>query len=209
MGLRSPFGYVGYEKSFAETFVYLIDHFCRSCHTEDDFAEGCRGCPVGVLIYAAKDYVLDAYEGNDEVLKKSKKLQKHRDLLRTMKKTIKPLGPYPCFNAQWVFEERLNPDLLEPLRKVIKDLEFYESQDSHPFHLEQNDWYVRDAMLEHDKALAKKVLSRSKVIREKREKQRVADEKAREREAKRRSKQKLGKPLRVMTPEDVLADLDE
>ena len=64
MGLRSPFDYVGYEVACGETIIYLLDTFCHGCHTNEDYDDGCNGCPAGQLIYKCKDYLKDAYESD-------------------------------------------------------------------------------------------------------------------------------------------------
>src|SRR4030065_951061 len=202
MGLRSPFGYVGYEMRFANTMCDLLDHFCRGCHTEDDFAQGGRGCPVGQLVYAAKDYILDAHEGNVDVTKGSKKLQRKYNLLRDLKKAINPIEPRSTFNAQWVFEEHKNPDILEPVRKLVSDMEFYEEHSMHPFTMKEDDHYIQWAMLDHDKELAKRIGGKAKELRARRERERKEAERKRQAEAKKRAKDKRGVNLKVTQPED-------
>lgn len=67
MGLHYVFGYVNYELDFLDTFIRLLDAFCSSCHTNDDVGD-CYVCPIGVLVYASKKYILDVnvYKDDDE-----------------------------------------------------------------------------------------------------------------------------------------------
>jgi len=112
MGIHSPFGYVGYEKKFLKTFINLLDDFCSRCHTDRDFHKGCRGCPVGNLIYEAKEYLLNAYE-SDTFLKEAK-------IFRIIKEEIKNIEPHTIFKG---FATLNIKDRLLKLRKLLKKLE--------------------------------------------------------------------------------------
>lgn len=204
MGLRSPFGYVGFERRFAETMCGLLDSFCRGCHTEDDFKDGCRGCPIGVLIYAAKDYVLDAYEGNPEATKRSKPLQKKYRMLRDLKRAIRPIEPYPTFNAQWIYDEDQVPDVLGRVRKILSDMKFHEDYVVHPFALKTDDEYILWAMRDYDKELAKKIGKRAKEIRARREREREEAKRKQRKEAGRMKRERRGFRMAVMTPEEAM-----
>ena len=35
----------------------MLERFCSNCHTNEDFCKGCKECPIGNFIYAAKDYL--------------------------------------------------------------------------------------------------------------------------------------------------------
>jgi len=129
MGLRAPFGYVGYEYKMAELFCHILDSLCSHCHTNDDYQEGCKSCPAGILVFGARDYVLNAQEedshhamyASDEWLERKKQaghkgnleVEKQRelkfvedykpecDVLRAMKKCIKGITPHPFFYRQY------------------------------------------------------------------------------------------------------------
>ena len=58
MGLRSPFGYVGYEVAMAEMFIAILDKLCAHCHTNADYPRKCRECLAGNLAFACKSYIL-------------------------------------------------------------------------------------------------------------------------------------------------------
>jgi len=129
MGLRAPFGYVGYEYTMAELFYTILDRLCAHCHTNDDYQEGCKSCPAGILILECRDYILTALEDDkhyelyisEEWLSKRRKLvspeqvetERQRDLkfikdyklegdlLRDMKRVIKRITPHPFFYIQY------------------------------------------------------------------------------------------------------------
>lgn len=115
MGIRSPFGYVGYEVKFAETTVHLLKNFCSGCHTNEDFGNGCKGCPAGQLFFAAKEYVMDAYES--DILKKETKA------LKEIKKQLKLIEPYPLIGG--MIYSKLN--ILGDLNIAIAKLKTIES----------------------------------------------------------------------------------
>jgi hypothetical protein len=149
MGLHSPFGYVGYGKTFAETIIYLVENFCGGCHSNDDFTGKCKGCPVGQLIYAAKDYISDMYVekpkkafimtpaeaiavmDKDKVL--SHLLNKKASLLQALKKEVKKIEPHPLMLAQWIWEVEKAKDALLPLREAIANIDFIEGRQSNQF----------------------------------------------------------------------------
>lgn len=130
MGLRAPFGYVGYEYTMAELFYTVLDKLCAHCHTNDDYQDGCKSCPAGVLIFACRDYVLTAieqdkhhkqYTTKEWLLRRRKRgvseeqleIEKQHDLrfiteykpeddlLREMKRTIRGIVPHPFFYIQY------------------------------------------------------------------------------------------------------------
>jgi len=129
MGLRAPFGYVDYEYTMAVLFHTILDRLCAHCNTNDDYQEGCKSCPAGVLIFACRDYILTAGESDkhhelyisEEWLSKRRKLgypeqteeekkselrfisdyQPECDLLRDMKRVIKGITPHPFFYVKY------------------------------------------------------------------------------------------------------------
>lgn len=129
MGLHFPFGYVGHETAFLNTFIDLLDNFCSGCHTDEDVGGDCRKCPVGQLVYASKEYIEGAYE--------SAHLRKEANLIKKIKKEIKKIKPYPHFNGNWIFDSHRNKDKLLPLRELLKDLMFFHEQFVHPFTMEE------------------------------------------------------------------------
>lgn len=156
MGLHSPLGYVGYIRPMAKTIIDLIERFCSACHTNNDYDKGCKGCPVGQLIYEARDYILTSQEedkhfaeyASDEWQEKIKKAgrpeesKEERDkwarmakehhaesvALRGMKKILKQVEPHPFFYAQSIWDRKRNPDPLLKFREYLKDFEFYENR---------------------------------------------------------------------------------
>jgi len=106
MGLANPFGYVGYEVAFTELFVYLIEHFCGGCHSNEKCG-GCKECPIGQLVYASKDYVENAYETSHS--------KDRAKALWKVKKEIKPIEPEPLMLARLRWDKR-KPKY--PLRKL-------------------------------------------------------------------------------------------
>lgn len=118
MGIHYPFGYTGYESAFLHTFIELLDNFCTGCHTNDDVNQNCRLCPVGQMIYASKEYLLKAYEGQD--------LKEEKKVIKAIKVEIKKIKPCPHFQNNWIFNEKRNKDKLLKLRELLKDLRFFE-----------------------------------------------------------------------------------
>ena len=160
MGLRSPFGYYGYETTFVKTYIYLIDHFCSGCHTEDHTYGGCKdGCPAGVLINECKVQILQRakWAREDTILfdKKMKKSQKDKTMIK-IGKEIKKIEQHPLFNSNFIFQDKLIPDALENLRKLAKDLEFEDEISCLDFSL-QND------LLEEMRKVLKKKTRKKKV----------------------------------------------
>ena len=117
MGIHSPFGYIGYEVKFGRTIVELLKRFCSTCHTDEDFEEGCRGCPVGNLIYRARDYLLDAYESDRDVSKKETLV------LRKIKKQLDGIEPRPLFDVQSIFDTRKPKDTTHSLEMNLEWLD--------------------------------------------------------------------------------------
>lgn len=62
MGLHAPFGYVGYEWQMPTLACDTLELLCQGCHTNQDYQNGCHGCPAGVFFYACKEYVMEAQE---------------------------------------------------------------------------------------------------------------------------------------------------
>lgn len=111
MGLRSPFGYVGYEPAFLDCFIYLIENFCGGCHdNERDYDGDCHKCPVGQLVYASKDYLLESYDDSPIVAK--------------IKKEIKQFEPSPLMLAQLRWLKPRQKDMLLKLKELNKDLKW-------------------------------------------------------------------------------------
>ena len=130
MGLRAPFGYVGYEYKMAELFCTVLNSLCSHCNTNDDYQDGCASCPAGTLILACRDYVLTATEedkhhahyASEEWLAKYRErgesegsIQEKKEgelrfvadyepecnLLRQMKRCIKGILPHPFFYVKY------------------------------------------------------------------------------------------------------------
>ena len=89
MGLRSPFGYVGYEYQMAKMFAAGLDNFCAHCHTNCDYDSGCKECPVGVLLFACREYIREAIGGSEP------------EVVREMKACIKGIMPHPFFYVRY------------------------------------------------------------------------------------------------------------
>jgi len=115
MGLHYPFGYTGHEVDFLNTFVNLLDTFCSHCHTNEDVKFNCMKCPVGNLVEASKEYLLNAHE--------SKNFKEERLLIKRIKKEIKNIEPCPLFNPNWIWDTK-RTDMLEDLRKLKLDYEY-------------------------------------------------------------------------------------
>jgi hypothetical protein len=132
MGLRYPFGYGGYECAFLHTFIELLDMYCTGCHTNDDVNGNCMECPIGKLVYASKDYVMQAYES--DMLKAAKEVK----LLRKIKRSIKDIRPHPLFNACWIWQDERTPDVLATSRELLADLEFMSNIKLQDFRVREN-----------------------------------------------------------------------
>lgn len=66
MGIHSPFNYVGYEWQMPKLACDILELLCHPCHTNDDYENGCHGCPAGILFFACKEYVLEANEADKD-----------------------------------------------------------------------------------------------------------------------------------------------
>lgn len=119
MGIKSPFGYCGYEPRMAMFVVTSIRDFCGGCHTNNDWDRDCKNCPMGQAIYAAKNYVIKI--GFDKFNKKDAMLVKE------VKNKIKRIVPRPMFLSQFIFDEKRKKDPLQALEEATKNLEFYRS----------------------------------------------------------------------------------
>lgn len=123
MGLHSPFGYVGYEVTFADILVNIIDKLCAHCHTNDDYRKGCRECPAGQLLSECKDYLLsydesdkrfDLYASEEWAIRRKEPYNKEDprrqkdaemaqdykpecEVLRAMKAKLKRINPHPFY----------------------------------------------------------------------------------------------------------------
>lgn len=152
MGLHSPFGYCGYEVPMAKLMIELLEKLCSGCHTNDDYARGCKGCPAGQLIYKFHRYLLEVNESDkqyimyasDEWQTKRKETYGHEDsqeerdkwlalaesckpecdIIRKIKKELGKIEPHPLFNVNWSFGKSRNPDPLLKLKEMVKDLDF-------------------------------------------------------------------------------------
>ena len=114
MGLRSPFGYVGYVASFTRTFTDLIGGYCNNCHTDTDYQKGCRECPIGQLLYALREYLLDANE--DYYGEREAKIAKE------IKEVIKKIEPHPGYG--WGVMNQGEESIAErTLREELKRLQ--------------------------------------------------------------------------------------
>jgi len=130
VGLSYPFGYVGYELSFLNTFIYLLENYCSSCHTNRDVDEDCMKCPIGQLIFASKDYLLKAH--------KYSTIKEEAKIIKSIKKEINNIGPKPMFNTCFIFDKKRNNDQLMELRKLERDLDFFKCSFTRDFKLEKN-----------------------------------------------------------------------
>jgi len=127
MGLRSPFGYVGYEPDFLDCFIYLLENFCGSCHdNKRDYDGDCHKCPVGQLVYASKEYLLDAIES--DICKENTRI------IRKIKEEIKHIEPSPLLLCQlrWVKPRQPNP--LLKLKELNDDLKWEKTSDMSTFY---------------------------------------------------------------------------
>lgn len=140
MGLHTPFFYIGYELVMANTIVYLLDHFCTGCHTDEDFCKGCHECPIGNLIFSAKDYIKGCETKDSSFL--------------AMKKELERIRPYPHINCNWILQKERSADILIKLRELIKDLEFKEDLRIHPITLKNEK--LRQIYSELEKQYGKK-----------------------------------------------------
>lgn len=130
MGLHSPFGYVHYEETMLKTLIQLVDDYCTSCHTDQDYNEGCKGCPVGSLIYNCREYLLDVYITPYD---KCEYQKKYNETLLNIRKSLKRFKPHPGFNSTWILQDAPTKDKLAKLRWYLRELDYYSSQMSHPF----------------------------------------------------------------------------
>lgn len=154
MSLHAPFGYVGYVTGMGKTIIDLLERFCGSCHTNDDYEGGCHGCPAGNLIYIAREYILECPEEDKHyALYASDKWQETRKkngwseqspeqkeewkrlsllchpesvALRGLKKELKKIEPKPFFYSQFIWDKERHPDPLIKYREYLKDYEFHE-----------------------------------------------------------------------------------
>ena len=130
MGLRAPFEYVGYEYKMAVLFHTVLDNLCAHCNTNRDYQEGCKSCPAGILIFACRDYILNAQEEDKHFelytteewiaghrargySEERIEAEKQRDLeavadykaesniLREIKQCIRGITPHPFFYIQY------------------------------------------------------------------------------------------------------------
>ena len=144
MGLRSPFGYIGYEVTFGNLLVKLLDELCSHCHTNDDYHKGCRQCPAGNLIYEIKEYLEDYDESDkrfelyasDEWAERAKRKPSEEErrkelsmaddyrpecnVLRLIKPVLKRIKPKPCYyvRSRGGFKR---PKPLEDFATLIED----------------------------------------------------------------------------------------
>lgn len=153
MGLHSPFGYVGYVESMAQTIIDMLERFCGHCHTEDDYQKGCYGCPIGNCIYEAKDYITEAEEEDKHYAlyasnewqerrrnnNRPEETQEERDkwgrlskackpesiALRGLKRALKTISPHPFYYGQWMWDSKRNPDPLAKFKEYLEDYKFH------------------------------------------------------------------------------------
>ena len=184
MGLRAPFDYVGYDVQFAEIMLKLLDDLCGGCHTNRDYDKGCHGCPAGQLIYACRNYLLEAHESDKNYLlyaseewqAKRKELygredppeerdQNRRmavlvkpecDIIRAIKVAVALIEPHPLFHSQWIFEECRTADPLRQLREMVKDLDFIRR---HAF----DNWKFQDRLLTSSKAQIRRKFDKARL----------------------------------------------
>lgn len=153
MGLHCPFGYVGYVSQMGQTIIDMLERFCNHCHTDNDYENGCKGCPIGNYIFEARLYILTSMEedkhfaeyASDEWQERRKankmpeETQEQRDMwrkmsrlhkkesiaLRGLKRELKNIIPHPFFYAQWRGDSKRHPDPLAKFREYLKDYHFH------------------------------------------------------------------------------------
>jgi hypothetical protein len=125
----------------AELLVDVLDKLCAYCHTDDDYDEGCRGCPAGRLVFKCRDYILSAVEKDkyyawlegrrelhgqpvppeevDMWRRLSEESRAESDTLRAMKAAVRDLTPHPFFYG---FGEHGRPESLSRLTKLARRL---------------------------------------------------------------------------------------
>lgn len=153
MSLHSPFKYCSNEMDMIRTIIDMLDRFCTPCHSDEDYSGGCRGCPVGNLIYACKGYVATAFIPKTD----NQYAAKYYEELKKLSMKIRYLRPCPNFNASWVFDEEPAKDRIEGLRRTLKNLEFYHGQANHPLlnmdKLNDQKEALLDSYVDHGKEL--------------------------------------------------------
>ena len=108
MGIKSPFGYVDNERMMLETMLILVDRFCVSCHTNDDWRRNCHNCPTGNFLDEAKDYVRTCHIDNPFDFKDIKKwdevpkpTQRYRSTMMRLQDEIKHFFWAPlCYHQE-------------------------------------------------------------------------------------------------------------
>jgi len=111
MGIRSPFGYVGYEYKMGKMFAAGLDNLCAHCHTNDEYDGGCTECPAGVLLFACREYILEAIEDDDS------------EILREMKALIQGITPHPLFYVNYPNRKPERPGRLVRFQELVDKLE--------------------------------------------------------------------------------------
>ena len=150
MGLRTPFGYAGYERAMAETAIELLDRFCSGCHTNEDFEGGCKECPIGNMIYACKRYVEEMHIRDPEDVRSwtddperqenlVRKFTIEQDAKLRLKAGMMAINPHPLYDAHWIWEEEPSEDPHHSLKMTIGFLEHLSDQSVHPLIIERNE----------------------------------------------------------------------
>jgi hypothetical protein len=93
MGLHFPLNYVLEERPALDTFIFLLDTWCKGCHTNHDFSKGCQECPFGNVILEVKKYLLEAD-------KYSTSCKTYKKIINKIAKNIKDINPEPFFSTK-------------------------------------------------------------------------------------------------------------
>lgn len=119
MGIHYVLGYTGYEEAFTNTFLHLIDNYCTGCHTNKDVGDDCKKCPIGNLLMASKEYILNAFEPPQD--------KKETRILRKLKEQVRKIQIYPGMNnCSWL--GNYHDDKLEKIRELKKQLSHINEQ---------------------------------------------------------------------------------
>jgi hypothetical protein len=144
MGIHYPFKYVGYEGAFLHTFIDLIDNFCTNCHTNDDVDNDCGKCPIGNLIFAAENYLMNA----PDWYKQCKAFKEELKVLKRIKQELFNFDLKPGVNSQIFLAKHREKDKLLKLREYLKDYKHL---------IDRRNWYFRlDAANDYHKGMENK-----------------------------------------------------
>jgi hypothetical protein len=113
MGVHYPYGYTGYESTFIQSIIDMLDRYCSCCHTNDDVGGDCSKCPIGNFIYSAKDYILKT---NTKYL-----LAEEVAPVTNIQHLLKYIEPHPFFNGNALHNK--HKDMLGFIRMHLNELE--------------------------------------------------------------------------------------